>query len=198
MKYGILSSQINTGLDSELECVFVAPLSIISNQPAYVQDMLNLRRSASSQNVQRWEIESNIEPTNNSANALVHSVMNGYDNVFYVRMPQVYGIALTASGSVRDTAIVGADTISLNGAGCKKGEFIQFTGDNKVYLVVEGGSTIKIHPPLLRQATAGTLLITGGKVTMRARYDSDVRLGITYVDGILSDPGSIKLVEDIE
>ena len=71
MLYGILKDSTNTGLDSQLQCIFNAPLSVISNQPAYVQDMMSLKRVVGSQNVQRWEIEANIQPTNDSANFLV-------------------------------------------------------------------------------------------------------------------------------
>jgi len=32
-------------------------------------------------------------------------------------------------------------------------------------------------------------------VRMSVRYELDTALGITYVDGIMSDPGSVKLIE---
>lgn len=195
MKYGILASSINTGLDSQIICGFVAPLSVISNQPAYVQDMVNLKRRASSQNVQRWEIEANIEPTVGSTDFAVHSVDKGYSEVFYVRMPQIYGLTLTTDArTVIDINAVGVDTITLSGS-VNKGEFIQFTGDSKVYLVKSGGSTINIKPALLKATTAGQAVVTGGNVTMSAYYDSTVKLGLTYIDGILSDPGSLKFIE---
>lgn len=179
MKYGILASSTNTGIDSEIICGFVAPLSIVSNQPAYVQDMMNLKRRASSQNVQRWEIEANIEPTVGSVDFAVHSIDNGYDGVFYIRMPQIYGLTLTAAArTVVGINAAGVDTIGISG-NLNKGEFIQFTGDTKVYLVKVGGTTITISPPLLKATTAGQSIITGGNVTMSARYDSDVRIGIT-------------------
>ena len=197
MKYGILKSNINTGLDSELDCVFCAPLTIISNQPSYSQDMMNLKRVAASQNVQRWEIESNIEATNDSINYLVHSVINGNDTVFPIRMPQAVGVKLTSNNSMNANQPIYTNIFNINGSGVSKGEFIQFEGHAKVYLVVSGGTTITIKPSLRQAITAGTNIISGGKVTMSARYDSETRVGITYVDGILSDPGSLKFIEAV-
>lgn len=198
MKYGILKSDVNTGLDDQILCGFVAPLSIVSNQPAYVQDMMNLKRSASSQNIQRWEIEANLEPSTNSADFMVHSIDNGYSGIFFLRMPQVYGLALTtAARTVVGVNSAGVDTIIISDT-INKGEFIQFTGDTKVYLVKAGGTTITVSPPLLKPTTIGQTIKTGGNITMLARYDDSVKIGITYVDGILSDPGSIKFVEALQ
>lgn len=198
MKYGILASSVNTGADSEIICGFVAPLSVLSNQPAYTQDMMSLKRNASSQRVQRWEIEANIEPSVSNTNYLTHSVINGHDGVFYVRMPQVYGLTLTtAARTVSGDFAAGVDTVTLSAA-VNTGEFIQFAGDAKVYLVAAGGTSPKISPPLLKALTNNQSLITSGAVTMLARYDDSVRIGITYIDGVLSDPGSIKFIEALE
>jgi hypothetical protein len=253
--YGILSSATNTGLDTEIECVFSTPLSIVSNQPAYVQDSMNLKRKASSQNVQRWEIEANLAPSVGDPKAMVHALLNGYDSIIYVRMPQLYGLKLTqtagstvnagsfvvgraytiaVAGTTSFTAIgaanntvgtsfvatgvgsgtgsatannivvaanVAANLNTVNATGVDKlviGEFIRFSSDSKVYLVVasgSGGSNIKIKPPLRNALTSGATITVGNSVTMQARYDSTVSLGISYTDGVMSDPGSVKLVE---
>jgi hypothetical protein len=197
-KYGILKSAVNTGLDSELQCAFSTPLSVISNQPSYVQDMMSLKRKTNSQNVQRWEIEANLEPTNDSANHLVHSVVNGHNTPISVRMPQVYGISSTAHlpSQVVGTVNQGSDTLVLAGGLPIVGEFIQFTGDTKVYLTIESSvDTIRVLPQLRQTVPDTTLLIKGANVTLRAYYDATVRLGITYIDGVLSDPGSVTLIE---
>jgi hypothetical protein len=420
MLYGILKTATNTGADNELHSVFSAPLTITSNQPSYIQDSMNLKRFASSQGIQRWELEANIAPSNNSSNFLVHSVLNGSNTVIYVRMPQVtnllgtqdivytagafvvgrnykiltagttsftaigaannfIGTTFTATGTgATDTqqannlltfpqefdnavwALNGCGTVAANvtsapdgtptvdrftrnatasvtwaaftqavsvgaggnvgktytasvwlwtssgtasvnivvsdvgfntysssvitvtttptrytfttsgGAGWNAsgsligfglnaasgnvfnawgaqlqigasattyipvvkgtatintvtvtstvnagnktfnitgipslvpGEFIQFTGDPKVYLVTFGGVTglnVTVEPKLRKNIAAGTAIIFCGNVIFRCRYDADVRLGITYTDGVLSDPGSVKLVEDLQ
>jgi hypothetical protein len=201
--YGILESSTNTGLDSELQCVFSTPLTIISNQPSFVQDMMSLKRRASSQNVQRWEIEAKLAPTNNSAKALVHGLISGNDSIIYARMPQVYGIETTeASITVNGNVAAGQDTFAFSGTPLKLkyGEFIQFSGQSKVYIVRDPGNGkegVRIFPPLLSAITNGQALIFGDKVTLHARYDTDVQFGIKYTDGILSDPGVVRLIEDI-
>ena len=204
--YGVLKSISNTGSDAELQYIFAAPLSVISNQPAVVQDTLNLRRKTSSQNVQRWEVEADILPTNGSSDFLVHSVMNGYNNIIYLRMPQVYrpaGSKLAAGHILRVGANVSANgtiiSVLDNGVAAKflqSGEFISFAGDAKVYLVVNGDTAnIQIYPPLLSSKVVNTLITYGDSVTMQARYDNDTMLGIKYSDGILSDQGSVKFIE---
>ena len=158
--------------------------------------MINLKRLAGSQNVQRWEIEANVVPTNDSANFLVHSILSGYDQVVYVRMPQVYGITLTTGHTVDGALAIGDDTFKTHATTINAGEFIQFGTDTKVYLVTVGGaSSIKIAPKLLKVVADNAAIKTGGAVTMLARYDTGVKLGITYKDGVLSDPGSIRLIE---
>ena len=208
MKYGILKSSTNTGADSELSSVFAAPLSIVSNQPAFVSDTASLRRVVSTQGVQRWEIEAALVPTNDSANYLAHSVLNGYNQVIYVRMPQVYRPArlmLNEIYSLRLTAnaAVGSTTISMDGMGADQiplGEFINIGNDPKVYVVTNSGINgvgVQIHPPLLSAKVINDTVKFGTKVTMRARYDLNTQLGIAFTDGILADPGSVKLIEAI-
>jgi len=85
------------------------------------------------------------------------------------------------------------------------GEFIQFTGDPKVYLVTSAGTqattttgtNVSVEPKLRINISAGTVIKFAGNITMNARYDIDSALGITFTDGILSDPGTIKLIEDL-
>jgi hypothetical protein len=201
--YGVLKTSTNTGLDSELQYIFSAPLAVRSNQPAFISDTLSLKRKTNSQNVQRWEIEADIMPTNDSSNFLVHSVLNGHTNVFYLRIPQVFTptkLSQTLSLSMINTKAQGSSTIDLTGLGALDltGQFINFAGDSKVYLITSKGTSgigVGISPSLISTVTAGTLLVTGDKVTMYARYDADTQLGITYTDGVLSSQGSVKFIE---
>jgi hypothetical protein len=96
MLFGILaSSSVNTGVDSDITSVFATPLTIKSNQPAFVQDSMNLKRIASSQNIQRWEITSNLAPTQGGVNNLLHSIRYGYNTLAAIRMPQPPGLVTT-------------------------------------------------------------------------------------------------------
>jgi hypothetical protein len=203
--YGILHSNVNTGHPSELKIGFVAPLTIQSNQPAIVTDSLSLRRRVSYQKVQRWEITTNLDPENTTANYLVHSVRNGYTEIFYIRMPQVFrfynNMPKNLSLVLASSAQAGDTSINISGLGLNEmneGEFINLYGDSKVYLVVKagsGGAGVEIYPPLMSSKAAGLPILYGDTVTMAARYNSDVILGIKYTDGVLSDPGSVKLIE---
>jgi hypothetical protein len=121
-------------------------------------------------------------------------------------MPQVAelvtseGIVTVENNTTPGTAIpAGASNFAVIGANSLvAGEFIQFTDHSKVYLVVSGGSSgkdVTVVPPLRVAVSAGTRLVLGGNVTMHASYNVDTQLGITYKDGVLSDPGTVKLVE---
>ena len=72
--YGILRSETNTGLTSELLCLFSAPLSIRSKQPAFASDTLSLKGKTIQTNYQRWEIDTAIAPLDPDFNILGHSV----------------------------------------------------------------------------------------------------------------------------
>lgn len=201
--FGVLKSNTNTGSDDELMYVFSTPLRINSNQPAFISDTMNLKRKVNSQNVQRWEIEAEIAQTNDSPNILIHSVMNGLTEVFYIRMPQIYkskevpsNLNLTMSG----TRQIGSKTVDISGANNNDltGQFINFNGDSKVYLITSMGANgvgAKIAPALINAVAGNATIIYGNKTTMYARYDSDTILGIHYSDGILVNQGTMKFIE---
>lgn len=206
MLYGILKGSQNTGRDDELACVFSTPLAVRSNQPAFSSDSMSLRRLSNSQNVQRWEIEANIVPENDSSNFLVHTVRNGYTRRFPVRMPQPVrrvmarqDLALTlATDGVRGENIINVANALKDTF--RPGDFFNLGGSTKVYMVVDAGQSgvgMEIAPSLRASHAAGLPITYGGKVTMQATYDSDCVLGIKYTDGILSDPGSVTLIEAI-
>lgn len=187
---------------------FVAPMSIKSNQPVFVSDSINLKRYTASMGVQRWEIETNVEPSNSSADYLIHSVSNGFSNIFDVEMPQVYRGSSYPSGSLSATADAGTYFVRVNDVtNLSKGDFISFTNYNKVYLITAisalGGNTsypgvytLTVFPRIMSNINSGTLNY-GNNTRFKARYDTDSMIGITYTDGILSDPGTIRLVEAI-
>lgn len=209
MAYGILKDTIVTddGNDANLKCTFTAPLAVRSNQPSYVQESMNLAVSASEQGAQRWEVTTNIGQENGTPNFAVHSVLKGHSQKFKIRTPQIanlknaVGASVTAFANVVTIAgtAVNLDVISVpSGAYFTEGEFIAFNSlDAKVYMVTESTNlgVVKIQPRLKKALAAGVTIYRGDKVPMLVRYSSDTQLGITFVDGVLSDPGSIKLIE---
>jgi hypothetical protein len=201
--YGVLKTASNTGADSELQYGFSTPLMVLSNKPAFLSDTMSLKRKVNSQNVQRWEITANVMPENDTANFLVHSAKYAYASAFYIRMPQVYKKAkITETMTLASAAAYAQGTSLMNMTGLGSvditGQFINFAGDSKVYLVTKGGSGgvgLEIEPPLLKGINSGTAIVYGDKTIMQAYYDADVRLGIQYTDGILSDAGSVRYIE---
>ena len=199
MIYGILKDNYTYPLkDTDVISAFVTPLSIINNQPAYAQDSINLRRKASLQGVQRWELVANLAPTNDSAVNLINSVVNNIVNVFTVRMPQVYGLNISTTSAYAAFASRGQSNITTTTTSLVPGEFINFGILPKAYLVVaSNGYSATIVPPLLSDVPEGTQLRRGGDCTLAVRYNSDLQSGIKYTDGVLSDQGSVHLLENI-
>jgi hypothetical protein len=207
--YGILRSSTNTGVDSELLAVFAAPLTVISNQPAFVSDAVSLGRVVTSQGVQRWEVEANLSPTSDPAAIMAHNVSNGYASKFYIRMPQPYrgaaskspvGVTIQTSGGLSAGATNMNLIIGGGGGEIAIGEFFQFTGHNKVHVVTNtgtAGTAVGFYPPCRASVTTGTSVIFGDRVTMHARYDTNTSLGIKYVDGVQTDPGSFRFIEEL-
>ena len=181
---------------------FVAPISIISNQPAFATDSLSLKRQTVSQDAQRWEITTNLEPSDNSADFLVHSVVNGYNNAFTIQMPQVFrrngGTTSTLCSTTLNTTKGNTSVSVTTNKLIAKGEFIQFQNHSKVYLVKSNrdkNGFLELYPALRQDVPLNTVVLFGNNVRMPVRYELDSALGITYVDGVLSDPGSVKLIE---
>jgi hypothetical protein len=208
MIYGILKTTYalhSVISDADVVSIFTAPISILNNQPAFSEDSMNLRRRAGRQGVQRWEITSNIASSNSSADMLVHTSIYGTDLPFYVRMPQVAGLRLSNNTLLSDLKVnTTASAASKNATNIvtavalTPGEFINIGINTKVYLVADVvGNVATIVPPLLSSIDNGSSVFRNGDVTLYCRYDTDTKLGIIYVDGVLSDPGSIKLVEKL-
>lgn len=188
--------------DGEVTIKFVAPLTISSNQPAFASDTLSLKRSVASQKSQRWEISTKLMPSNDSADYFVHSIISGVDKVFEIQVPQIFQrIRTTTATSLKvntDTA-ASLDVVPVNCIGkIGKGELIKFSNHSKVYMVTEtlnGNGYLKIYPTLRAPVTNGTIISFGDDTRMAVRQDTNNLLGITYIDGILSDPGTVKFIE---
>jgi hypothetical protein len=178
---------------------FAAPISVISNKPVFAMDTMNLQRTTYGNPAQRWEIKTNLVPTNDSAEFFVHSVLNNFDSVFDIQMPQVYrgknyqknSVSMTASGAA------GSTQVSVSGSGLLKGEFVRFVGHNKTYMIASNqtSGTVTVFPRL-KKAVSGEMQ-RGDNVHFRATYDSTNVVGMIYVDGVLMDPGSLTFIEDI-
>jgi hypothetical protein len=206
--YGILKDAlVNTGQDSELLCVFAAPLTIKSNAPSFSGDSMNLKRNVRRQSPQRWEVSANIKPQSGAGDLPAFLLSKGDSEIIGIRMPQVAMMTYdTADIKLNIGVEKGDSSISIKNAVVEGplptlaiGEFVRIQGGVKVYLVVAdlGTGVYQIHPPCLAMATADTILHHGGSVTMAARIDKDNASNIKFTDGILMDPGTITFVEQL-
>lgn len=197
--------------DNDIQSKFVAPLQIMSNRPVFSSDTLSLKRVSFQQPVQRWEIETNLMPTNDGAPLLAHSVVLGKTGAFDIRMPQPYTLKYSDADystflaqKPRQQSLAGSNRIWFNSVpNIQENQFIRFNGHSKVYLVVLTGTDpgnsnypfIDVFPNLVLTVPADTNIFRGGNVVMKVYYDDSVQAGIKYTDGILADPGSVKLIE---
>jgi hypothetical protein len=199
--FGVLKGLTNTGLDSELEYVFSAPLSINSNQPAFANDSMTLKRQGIFTGIQRWELTVSVVPETIPAGYLVHSILHGYTERFYVRMPQLYTLCKIPQSTVVKSNFNYAakeHQIEVNTNLFQKGEFIRFSGHSKVYLITNVvDDLIDIYPKLLKPIVLNEVIQKGSAVTMNGMYDTDVNLGLTFTDGILTNTENVRIIESL-
>ncbi len=195
---------------NSIKVSFVAPLNIISNTPVMSQDTLNLKRNISRRGkAQRWEISTNLMPSTNSADFFLHNVTNNFSEIVEIFMPQLnLNYDTTANSILTTSSVANAGSLSVNiigiavGKRIVKGEFIQFSNHDKVYVTTSNllsDGSISIFPELQKQVPIGTVMKyrNNGPVLMKAYYDLDNTIGIKFVDGVLSDPGNVKFIEAV-
>lgn len=213
MLAGFLKVDNQDGLDSNIEMPFVTPLNIISNQPTAGSDTLMLKRLVSDMRAQRWEIQTRLMPMSNHP-FLYRSVFNGYSNSFAIRPPQrdrqkwelPFVEYATTFAAGPPTYLQGARRIYLDNAQTPDntylpGDFINITdGGNysKLHMVTSANAFSLYFTPGLRRQMVGALQVYAGK-RVRGYFfiDQDTKLGVSYIDGVLSDPGQITLIEDL-
>ena len=204
MPYGIWDG-------SSILAQFSTPLVVRSNQPVFSSDTLSLNRQISVRTAQRWEIEAPLEPLSSTANDLfVYITSKGHGSLVQAIMPQNYAAVMkrTATGipQVNATA-VDSPTVYVNATGgwtgmIPKGTFIRFSNvpHDKVYLVLNDttpNSTMSIYPNLRSAVSLSNTFKYKDDVLLNALFDLDVIRGMMYVDGILMNNGTIKLVEKL-
>jgi hypothetical protein len=180
---------------------FAAPITITSNQPVVISDTLSLKRQVSSKAAQRWEIEANLEPLSKNAGVLYsYLITKGYGGTVEASMPQPFdqkdlaGAQFTAS-----SAALGASVITASGltSSVPRGTFVRFADDPKVYMITSSSTnTCTVYPPLVKNNT-GKLLYINNFIVGQFYLDTSSIRGLSYIDGVLMDVGSIKLVEKL-
>jgi hypothetical protein len=182
---------------------FVVPMSVKSNQPIFSSDTLSLKRHVTRRSVQRWEIETNLEPLAGGAEDLfVNLVTKGYSDVVTVLVPQNYGAKQKRTSVSTPTAVGSAGTnvitVTNNAGLIPKGTFIRFANHSKVYMLTAplvGSGPMSIYPTL--RAPVNNTFNFRDDVIMDCLYDTDTITGMVYQDGILMDVGTVKLIEKL-
>jgi hypothetical protein len=191
----------------------VAPFRLSSNEPVFSADTVNLRVRRVKQGAQRWEMEFKVvmqDPSSTFADMLTT-----FHDAVTLEMPQlnVRGEVIssgTSTGAITTSSgaePAGDDTIAISGlvtgTTINKGRFIKFSSHDKIYMVTEtvtgdGSDFLKIYPSLRQTILSGDQVLYRDNVdaiTFTAYRDVDNIQGITYADGILSDLGTINLIE---
>jgi hypothetical protein len=188
----------------------VAPLTIESNEPVFVADTVNLRQQRASQGAQRWELSFQIQTKDIEEDYFV-GIVTGINTAKTMVMPQLFSVdkkvTVTNNGSA-NSASAGASAVLINFSIANrllpKGSFIKFADHSKIYMVTSNVTTqttpvsVSIYPELRQNISISTTVYHPGssiKPTLQYYRDLETLQGITYEDGVLVNPGTIKLIE---
>ena len=189
----------------------LAPFSITSNEPAFDITSVSLKTQRTSQGHQRWELSFNVQPDKDSPQDLLIDMLPEISGNSTMIMPQFSKVVdrLTAAGSITPSTTYnfGVESLILNSSGASglipKGAFIKFSGHDKVYIVKSdvdltgSTATMDIYPRLRTSVQTSDTVGYGDAAVITYYRSVDSATGITFTDGILANPGTINLVEDL-
>ena len=189
----------------------LAPITISSNEPHFDMTTVSLKTQRASQDHQRWELSFNALSNEDKAAELFLSTIVNFDTSDTMIMPQLVKEGNTntlSSTNVGSTAAAGVSSVSINNSSSQegilpKGSFIKFANHSKVYITTNEltltgtttSRTLNIYPNLVSSVPNGTNLLTGDSCVISYFKSIDNQMGITYTDGILSNIGTINLIE---
>ena len=177
-------------------------LKITGVSPTLTSVTHSLKRQARSRGGQRWLIEAGYPAMTRATFAPLWAFANAQKGQYqtFEYIPPIYG---DTSGTATGTLLVnnvsgyaaGDSSIVCDGltGTLKAGDFIKFTGQDKVYtLTADGSTTLAIEPPLLSAvADNETVIYNDVPFTMAFADDSqEMSVGIEQLVGF-----SVKLVE---
>lgn len=189
----------------------VAPLTIESNEPVFAVDSINLKQQRASQGAQRWELSFQIQTKEIEDDYFIAMVTSASTAKTMV-MPQLLSTdkkvnLSTSNGAVTSAAAIAATSVTINFSYdglLPKGSFIKFANHSKIYTVTSNvvtsllGVSVPIYPSL-RAAVPSTTAVNHPKSSTKPMFqyyrDLETLQGITYEDGIIVNPGTIKLIE---
>ena len=191
----------------------LAPFTILSNEPMFDMTTISLKTQRASQGHQRWEISFNtVFEKDNQVNNFLQAISD-LEQASTMVMPQLMEVAdnnsLTGTPEVTEDAASGSTTILIDSSAVDgflpKGSFIKFTDHQKLYITLNdldlnGVSTqsLNIYPGLVKTldiSLTNPKLVSGDGVVLTYYRSIDNQTGITFSDGILSNSGTITLIE---
>jgi hypothetical protein len=185
----------------------VAPFRVNSNEPVFAADSVSLKHRRLAQGSQRWELEFGVIMQDSAS--FFSDMVSSFDSEVTMTMPQLNIRGETISSGTCTTAVitgstspVGSTLINLSSANgtISKGRFVKFANHNKIYLVTgeySGSGNLSIYPKLVQSVPVATALLylDSHAITFRGFRDVTNINGITYTDGVLSEAGTINLIE---
>lgn len=190
------------------------PLSIVSNRQAFEVETLSLKRTTFLTEAQRWELSFAVMANGNEGAIFAAHTSNYYKRETMI-MPQLVSVVrgFQYVGTLRSSSsnAAGADRVVCNStsqtgaATIPAGTFITFANHSKVYVttapvsfsVNASGIELPIFPNLVSSVPSTTQVNFGSNCLLTYKLDSSSGQGISFADGILSSPGTIKLVESL-
>lgn len=186
----------------------VVPVIFETDELIYENDTISLKKDMLRGPSQRWKITFNIMPSGNPG-ALFEQMLTNWTSSFNFDIPQPnvrlnLGQRLRVTQNVTDQA--GQNIVRISSSANEsipQRIFVKFSNHDKVYFLLNGytadsgNNFVRVYPNLVQTVTPLTGMYWGDSVPMRVRFDTSILRGITFNDGLLADPGAIKLIEDL-
>jgi len=176
----------------------------------YEVDTVALKKQRASQDVQRWELSfGTVGTADTQVDIFLGSVVGvqSTETMIMPQLPQVdaastvnsTSIALPGSTAAGSTTAVISSSATLGLV--PKGSFVKFSNHDKVYVTKTdtdfsgGDPTMSFYPKLRVALTSANLLLVGASVDLTFYRAIDSQKGITFTDGVLSNVGTITVIE---
>jgi hypothetical protein len=191
------------------------PFMITSNRQSFEVETLSLKRKTFVTEAQRWELSFNVITTGNEADLMAAHTWF-YHSTKTMVMPQLPQVqkAFSLNGSLVATVdnLAGSDTVLVTSSGqtgtatIPAGTFIRFVGHTKVYALrstvsFENGATnipLSIYPNLVFPVNTSQAVTLDANCLLSYKLDLSSGQGLSFSDGILTSPGTIKLIEALQ
>jgi len=192
----------------------LTPYNIYDNRTVFTNESLNKKRTHTFIDGQRFDMNFAVKPSHDPSQIMLAHI-SGFHETDTMVFPQGVGLEdkRTYNGTlaVKNAATAGQDQITVNsqsGHGANKiipaGYFIKFQGHSKIYMVTEelnlnngADKTLKIYPKLQKNVAAANEVKLGDDVIYTYERDIKTARGISFSGGVLTNPGTINLVEKV-